>query len=133
MVNGEEDYGVMLHPRQDIIILICGLELGVKFSSIGTEEKGMLFLTWEHSFQRMTQLFKTKLLPLLKVRKLKEKGTLLDFTLHFFLLSKLLHVFSNVVLLVYFSFRICALLLSSTVSFSPLFLFGKNNQLSFEK
>lgn len=71
--------GVILHFRQNIIILICGLERGceVLLCRRRRGEWNVISHLGTQFWKKNDQLLKTKPLLLLKIRKLKQKGKLL--------------------------------------------------------
>lgn len=125
---------VILHLRQNIIIIICGLDPGCEILlHCRLRGEWNVISHLETQVWKNDQLFKTKLLPLLKIKKLKERGKLLNFILYlaFILLSKLPHVLLHVL------FQDISVPISQCPHFFPLlFLFGKGDQqyqLTFEK
>lgn len=125
---------VILHLRQNIIILICGLDLGCEILlHCRLRGEWNVISHLETQVWKNDQLFKTKLLPLLKIKTLKEKGKLLNFILYFsffFYQSSLMFYYT-------FFFKIPLSLFLSALIFLPLlFLFGKDDQqyqLTLEK
>lgn len=117
---------VILHLRQNIIIIICGLDSGCEILlHCRLRGEWNVISHLESQVWKNDQLFKTKLLPLLKIKKLKEKGRLLNFILYFSFFF-----YQNSLMFYYtFFFKIPQSRFLSALIFLPLlFLFVKGDQ-----
>lgn len=73
----EEIMSVILHPMRNVIILLCGLEPGCEILLNWRQRRMECYFSIGNTILKEWPAFKTKLLPLLKIRKLGRKGNTL--------------------------------------------------------
>lgn len=73
----EEIMSVILHPTRNAIILLCGLEPGCEILLNWRQRRMECYFSIGNTILKEWPAFKTKFLPLLKMRKLGQKGNTL--------------------------------------------------------
>lgn len=111
----EEIMSVILHPTRNVIILLCGLEPGCEILLNWRRRRMECYFSIGNTILKEWPAFKTKLLPLLKIRKLGQKGDALPQSTKLSPFLSFSFTFST------FLSRRTALFLSSRVPFPALF------------
>lgn len=70
----EEIMSVILHPTRNVIILLCGLEPGCEILLNWRQRRMECYFSIGNTVLKEWPAFKTKPLPLLKIRRLGQKG-----------------------------------------------------------
>lgn len=124
----EEIMSVILHPMRNVIILLCGLELGCEILLNWRQRRMECYFSIGNTILKEWPAFKTKLLPLLKIRKLGQKGNTLPQSMEHSPFLSFFFTFSTSLP------RRTSLFSQFPSSLSLLcFLFGSPHQFTFER